>query len=126
MSDLTLFDAEPYTVAPAAAEPAEKLSADRRRTLRQTADLAKGRHPLTGGRLHPDAAPAGDRAAPGLRCGTCRYRQVIGYHNRAYGKCLWPNENGDLNELPRVTHGAGSDVRRWWSACSDYQPREAT
>ncbi|HZN76071.1 MAG TPA: hypothetical protein VFC00_30945 [Micromonosporaceae bacterium] len=106
MTDLTLFDAAPYAVPAAEVEPVEKLSADRRRTLRQATALAAGRHPLTRGRLHPDAAPHDDRQAPGARCGTCRFREVIGYHNRSYGKCLWPDVDGDLNELARVTHGA--------------------
>lgn len=124
MTEAALFDAEPYTVTPV--EPGEKLSAGRRLTLRQAADLAKGRHPLTGGRLHADAAPAGDRSAPGTRCGGCRFREVIGYHNRAYAKCLWPDTDGDLNELSRVTHGPATDCRQWWPACSDWQSREAT
>lgn len=124
MSDLALFDAAPYTIDPLAEAP-EKLSAGRRLTLRQAADLARGIHPLTGGRLHPDAAPAGDRAAPGTRCGTCRFRGVIGYHNRSYGKCLWPDPDAArIDLLPRVTHGAGSDCRAFWPACTDYQPRE--
>lgn len=125
MTEAALFDAEPYTVPTAIMEPGETLSADRRRTLRQARDLTAGRHPLTGGRLHPDAAPADDRRAEGARCGTCRFRAVIGYHNRSYGKCLWPNPDAaKLHDLPRVTHGAATDCRGWWPACTDWQPQE--
>jgi hypothetical protein len=59
-----LFDLD--TPAP---DPAEKLSYGRRLTRRQRAQLAAGVHPLTRGPLHPDAAPAEPRDAPGLRCG---------------------------------------------------------
>lgn len=120
MSEAALFDAAPYTVAPV--EPGEKLSAGRRLTLRQAADLAKGRHPLTGGRLHPDAAPADDREAPGARCGTCRFRVSGGYP-----KCRWPDPGEyRVAKLPRVTHGPATDCRQWWPACTDWQPREET
>lgn len=127
MTEAALFDAAPYTVPAAVVEPGEKLSAGRRLTLRQTADLNAGRHPLTGGRLHPDAAPAGDRTAAGTRCGTCRFRVVGGYHGRHYPKCHWPNPDEYLTaNLPRVTHGPATDCRQWWPACETYEPREET
>lgn len=120
MTEAALFDAEPYTVA---TDEPEHLSADRRRTLRLTRDLALGRHPLTGGRLHPDAAPADDRTAPGARCGTCRFRVTGGQ----YPKCRWPDPGEyRIAKLPRVTHGPATDVRAWWPACTDWQPTEAT
>lgn len=120
MSDLALFAADPYTIP--AVDPGEKLSAGRRLTLRQSADLARGVHPLTGGRLHPDAAPADDRDAPGLRCGTCLFRVPGGQ----YPKCRWPDPTEyRVSKLPRVTHGPATDCRAWWSACTDYRPREA-
>jgi hypothetical protein len=28
-------------------------------------------------------------------------------------------------EYPRVSNGAGTDVRSWWPACPDYQPETA-
>ncbi|WP_431728630.1 hypothetical protein [Verrucosispora sp. TAA-831] len=117
MAELGLFDAAAYQVLPA---PAEKLSADRRRTQRQAAILAAGQHPLglAIGRhlpLHPDAPPADDRQATGPRCGSCWYREVLGHHNQSYGKCT-------ADDGSRISHGAGTDVRRWWPACRDYSP----
>jgi hypothetical protein len=70
-----LFDLEPGAVPPV---PAEKLSAGRRLTARQHVQLAAGIHPLTRGPLHPDAAPAEPRDAPGLRCGACAHRVLAG------------------------------------------------
>lgn len=121
MADVALFDATPYVVE-TAAEPVEKLSADRRRTQRQGEALAARWHPLglALGRsllLHPDAPAADDREAPGPRCGTCWYREVFSYHRRSYAKCT--ADDGD-----RVSHGAGTDVRAWWPACRDYSPGE--
>ncbi|PZG04387.1 hypothetical protein C1I95_33300 [Micromonospora craterilacus] len=117
MADAGLFDAAAYQVTPA---PVEKVSADRRRTLRQAAALAAGRHPLglALGRhlpLHPDAPPADDRQAAGPRCGSCWHRQVLGHHNRSYGKCT-------ADDGGRISNGAGTDVRRWWPGCRDYSP----
>lgn len=117
MSD-GLFDVPPGFVPP----PIPGMSADQRRTVRQARALANGAHPLSLAfnrhiSLHPDAAPADDRQAEGLRCGTCRYRQVLGHHSRSYPKC-------QVGDGARISHGAGTDVRSWWSACVDYQPRE--
>ncbi len=93
----------------------EPLSADRRRTQRQTEFLERGQHPLAAAldwpiRLHDEAAPVDDRTAPGRRCGNCWERQVFRYHNRSYAKCTY-------GDGVRVTHGAGTDVRAWWPAC---------
>ena len=120
MNDDALFDIDPANVR--TPEPAEKISADRRRTIRQAEALARGVHPLALAvgwriRLHPDAAPANDPKSDGLRCGGCRFRQVIGYHSRSYPKC----RHGDG---VRESHGAGTDVRAWWPACTDYEPTE--
>ena len=100
MTDLELFHVEP--VIPPTPEPAEKLSADRRRTLRQKADVAQGVHPLMRTRTFPDMGT----------CGDCTHRLVLGHHNRSWPKC----------ELAGITHGAGSDCRAWWPACSRYEP----
>jgi hypothetical protein len=131
MTELALFDAAPYLVPTAEVEPGEKLSAGRRLTLRQAADLARGRHPLTGGPLHPDAAPHDDRSAPGARCGSCRFRALFGHHDRTYPKCSYPvpTRDGepihpaDHERMTRVAHSAASDCRSWWPACISHQPR---
>lgn len=128
-----LFDVpEPEPVA-----PAEKVSADRRRTQRQLAAISNGLHPLgltLAGRqllLHPDAPR--DRDAPGPRCGDCRFRRLFEHHNRTYPKCTHgattttrPTYDGkgtyQHTEYPRASNGAGTDIRAWWAACSDHEP----
>lgn len=126
MADQTLFDATPYAVEPPA--PPAKLSPDRARTLRQTAALAAGRHPLQpiAGhllRLHPEAAPHDDRTAPGRRCGNCWHRHVLPWHNRTWPKCTYgvanPTDTADGSH-PRISHSAASDCRAWWPACTDH------
>jgi len=107
---LELFELPPDAVVPVVPEP--KLSTDRRRTIRQLNLLRRGRHPIGNARLHPDAPPADDRDAPGPRCGSCWYRELL-HRSRAWPKCtkhdgIW------------VTHSASSDVRAWWPACVDY------
>jgi hypothetical protein len=108
-----------------APDPYAGLSADRRRTLRQATVLADGRHPLTGYALHAEAAPAGDRRAPGRRCGNCWHRTAATWHDRTHLKCGWTGAMG-ADEVartapPRVTHGAGTDLRDWWPACGDHE-----
>ncbi len=99
MNDLELFHVD----APAAPEPGPDLSADQRRTLRQKADVERGRHPLRRQSCtFPDAGT----------CGECAYRVVLRYHGRSYAKC----------EQAEMTHGAASDCRAWWPACDRYEP----
>jgi hypothetical protein len=103
----------------------EPLSADARRTRRQTATLAAGWHPL-GPKLHPQAAPADDRTAAGRRCGTCWYRKVVNAgHAGTFPKCHF----GALNPTdtdprpgrpPRASNSAATDCRAWWPACVDH------
>lgn len=131
----SLFDVEaPAGSAPPAGGIApEPLPADPKtrgqiRLKRQGEALAAGWHPLSltsapGLRLHADAAPAGDRAAPGLRCGTCRMRVLQSGHARAFPKCLYPDPDvRPRGGWPRDTNGDGTDVRAWWPACPGYQP----
>lgn len=118
-----LFDAAPFHVIPAGQPAPEKVSADRKRTARQLAGLGRGRHPISGLPLHPQAAPAADKTAAGLRCRDCRFRQQMGGHARSYPKCYWPDPSlYRLEELPRVTMGAATDCRAWFPACTDFEP----
>lgn len=102
--------------------PAPKLKPDQRRIQRQAEHLAAGQHPLVAALrtplgLHPNAAPADDRDAPGLRCGTCEFR-VVPWREVAgrFPKCSFGGK------WARATGGPGTDVRAWWPACPDYSP----
>jgi hypothetical protein len=96
VSDLELFHLD--SPPPTPSEP--KLSADRRRTLRQKADVARGVHPLMRTRTFPDVGA----------CGDCAHRQPGSAHR-------WPK-----CDLVAVTHGPGTDCRAWWPACGRYEP----
>jgi len=104
-------------------EPAERLSPDRRRTQRYLRLIQVGRHPF-GGPLHPQAASADDRRAPGRRCGNCWYRELLDYHARRWPKCLLgvenPTDTNPYGYAGRVAHSAASDCRSWWPACRDH------
>jgi hypothetical protein len=125
MDGNALFDAAPYATAP---EPAGKLTGDARRRQRQDEAIRGGFHPLGVAlrqpiRLHPDAPRDGDPNAPGPRCGSCWYRRAIRGNSRSYPKCVHGLENPTdtaAAAAPRITHGAGTDVRAAWPACSDY------
>ena len=78
------------------------LSAGRRLTLRQRADVTAGRHPLMRGPL----------AGNGETCGTCVHRVLV-QHNRTYPKC----------DLTSMTCSAASDCRAWWPACPRWEQR---
>lgn len=118
-----LFDVAPVEASPAAAEP--QLTDGQKRIKRQAAALAVGWHPLSlttapNLRLHVEAAPARDKDAPGRRCGTCRFRVMVGGHARAYPKCRFPDPDGRRGL--RESGGLGSDVRAWWPACPQHEP----
>lgn len=91
-----------FHVDPTTPDPLAGLSPDRRRTLRQRADVERGIHPLTRGKARPDLG----------NCGTCAHRVLQLHYDRTYPKC----ERG-----PRSS-GAATDVRRWWPACDRYEP----
>lgn len=120
---------EGYDPAPPPPSRDPDLSADRRRTLRQAEQIARGVHPLTGGPIHLlaslDATPDDGKHEP-YRCGSCRFRQVLRYHNRRYPKCtrdLWHGDNDmAITDSPRISHSAATDVRAWWPACNGYEP----
>lgn len=116
MNDTLFPDLVP--LVPLEPEPVEKLSADRRRTLRQRADVDAGRHPLTRGRLSADE---------GATCGSCRFRLSVPYHNKSYPKCIWRRNDVDAATYesntppPFVSHSASSDVRAWWPGCANHE-----
>jgi len=105
---------------PAAAVPTpppRRFGADVRRTERQRQIVLDGMHPLTGGRLHPDAPrDATDAHAAGLRCGSCAHRVL-----RSAGGKAWPKCRAYHGRY--LTNGAATDVRAWWPACPAYDRR---
>jgi hypothetical protein len=105
--DLVLPDPTPVEVK-------EKLSAGRRLTLRQKADIDAGRHPLIrGARL----------AGNGETCGSCELLVRVGWHNRTYLKCTLGLAPGrPLDEAPYAAHSAQTDCRAWWPACVNWKP----
>lgn len=124
-----LFDVDPA----AAPEPPAKLTTGERMRRRQAAAIRHGQHPLVVAlrisiRLHPDASrDPDDREALRPRCGTCRFRDL---HNagtaQSFTKCWLPGARPSPVGYPRITGGPGTDVRAWWPACSDYQPKETS
>lgn len=105
------------------AGPAERLSPDRRRTLRQRTLIAQGRHPM-GGRLHIEAAPGDDLKAEGRRCGNCWYRRLVDWNCRTYPKCFLgvrnPTDSDPYPIQDRIAHSAATDVRAWWPGCTEH------
>lgn len=123
MSQDALFDSEPYAAEGQA--DLTGLSPDRRRTVRQSVAIELGQHPLAlaVGPLvllgdNPKVEPymGEGKAWWAKRCGNCQFRGVFGHHDRTYGKCTY-------DEPARMSHGAATDCRAWWPACTDYQPR---
>jgi hypothetical protein len=114
------------------------LSPDARRTWRQRQASSNGVHPLAlvfpGIRVHPDAphpdGPGGNE--PGPRCGSCRFRELVGHHNRAHAKCTYgavdtvrtgyDGKPYTVTDYPRHSHSGATDVRAWWPACTDHTP----
>lgn len=137
--DMSLFPELDDDVAAYEAEVAREadrianLSAGQRLTLRQADDVAAGRHPLTGGPLHPLASRHRDADAPKadpFTCGSCLFRKTERYHGKSYAKCWLPNPTAGADApmeriYDRVTHGPASDVRAWWPACRDYSPGDS-
>jgi hypothetical protein len=121
LSEPTLFEVpdDAWVIPP----PKEELTRGERRKRLVDTRIANGVHPL--GRpvlLHPDASRDPENRTDGPRCGGCVFRQQVRYHDRTWPKCWYP----DVDEFPhpRDTHCESSDIRKWWPACRDYQPKE--
>jgi hypothetical protein len=88
-----------------------------RRRAREAVTIRVGFHPLTRGKLHPDADP-GSTSAP--TCGSCRFRRPVERHTggepKVYPKCFYAYPS-------RVNHGPGTDVLASWPACADWAPK---
>lgn len=118
-----------------------KTTPGERRRARVAQAITYGRHPLSlipgirPIRLHPDgdgrAATKENAADRPMRCGTCRFRELLGGHARNYPKCVYgapsyPNGNLNAYGSPRITGGEQTDCLAWWPACTDYQAKDAT
>lgn len=90
-------------------EPATILGKAAQLTIRQGKLLAAGVHPENHLPLSPQAAPADDRNAPGLRCGGCSHMVKKRQGNGEWLKC---DLAGNLK---------GPDARAWWPACNRFK-----
>lgn len=64
---------------------------------------------------HPKGTPAIPGTGPaGATCKHCRHFRRIVYHGQVYLKC------GQMESA--WTHGAATDIRAGWPACSEFQP----
>lgn len=145
-----LFPDDGLRVAPSHDEP--ELTYGERQRRRQGALIANGYHPLAGPlrnrlRLHPDADRAQNREDPqsGPTCGSCALRQLVGGHAKSFPKCFagtftttitdeqrrnYPMMYGGAKpgavstHHPRQTNADATDVKAWWPACTDHQPKE--
>jgi hypothetical protein len=96
------FDLPPLTPGYLSTDPADELSADQRRTLRNQAELDAGRHPATGAPLlHPDWE---------FQCRDCIHAHRVEGGARRFWKC-------DLHRLG-MSRSAASDIRIGWPACT--------
>jgi hypothetical protein len=86
--------------------PAEQLSAGRRLTIRQHADIEAGRHPLTRDPVNSN----------GETCGTCVFR-----HPGRFPKCWW--RPGETGPRPFISHGLATDCRASWPACKRWEAK---
>ena len=98
MSDDRLFDVPEM-------ESPEKISADRKRTMRHHAALERGEHPLMGGPM---------RQRPGETCGTCDHHVMQGGVAGTFHKCALRN-----------TGGPATDIRVSWPGCVKWKDEES-
>ncbi|MDP9101620.1 MAG: hypothetical protein M3N21_05685 [Actinomycetota bacterium] len=91
------------------------VSRDRRRTAAQHRAVAQGIHPLTRTRTRPELGT----------CGQCAFLVSVGHNSRRYLKCAFGIDPATtpIFMAPRITRGAGTDVRAFWPACSDFVAR---
>ncbi|MEU5155611.1 hypothetical protein [Glycomyces sp. NPDC021274] len=98
---------------------------------RQQARIDAGMHPLSG----VGAMPRLIRLAPSGTgtCGSCKHLARVGlpvgdgYRTKTFSKCTFAadrDERGRVTFAPRISNSTGTDCRRKWPACTDYQPRD--
>lgn len=130
MTQPDLFEVEPA----APPEPDVKLSPDQRRTQRQHQAIANGVHPLglviPSVRVHLEVLVGGST----ITCGDCQFRKLDRHHNASHPKCTFGSSEVHrvghegkgyvATEYPRISRGAGTDVRAFWPACMDFEAAE--
>lgn len=126
--DTALFDvADSVRTVPEPKEPLSRTAQHHRKVARR---IGSGVHPL--GHpicLHPDAPRDLDHqeskrsTSDGPRCGSCKFRVLVEYHNRSWPKCHLPTVIGGRETYPRDTHSEASDIAAWWPACTSWEPR---
>lgn len=122
--DCGLFGLPEGYEPPPPKEPPSRTQQYHRRVARR---IGQGNHPLGGLRLHPaaprdlDSEEARRSDATGPRCGSCKFRQIIGVGNKRVPKCRFPTRVGDRETYPRDTANSETDVAAWWPACTDYE-----
>jgi hypothetical protein len=105
----------------------DEATAGERMRRRQALRIAHGCHPLSIYGvcipLHADAPRDAHRGddRPYPRCGGCRFRRLVGGHERDYPKCLAGYDGHEWSTAVRASASTASDVRAWWPACADYQ-----
>ena len=110
-----LFDASTYLVHVPDPPPARTLGE------RQRDKISAGLHPLSS-----TARTGYLRLGSEGTCGTCVYRKPVpsSYRTRHF-KCTYGAEinpaNGHVVWAPRIAHSQQTDVRAWWSGCTDYE-----
>jgi hypothetical protein len=97
----------------------------------QQSRIDAGMHPLSGVGAVPRLirlAPAGTGT-----CGTCRHFARVdmpvgdGYRTKTFPKCTFAADRDEQDRItiaPRISNSTGTDCRRKWPACTDYQPKE--
>lgn len=126
---LALFPADPYRADPEPSAPDDRTRGQRLRD-RQAARIVAGLHPLSLRgvyiRLHPAVPPDPSRDDGGdyPRCGTCRFRVLVGGRGRAFPKCLVGYRPPVVQTAPRYSGGDATDVRAWWPGCGDWEPKD--
>lgn len=106
MTTDALFDGFDDAVAP------EKLTAGERRRRRQQAAIDRGQHPLS--LLFGYMPLAANESAT---CGKCVHRVNRHGGAKSYPKCDIPG---------RDSRSEASDVRAWWPACKEFEPKDVT
>lgn len=101
MTQPTMDEMRAQRDAIAVAPAAPGLSADRRRTAKQKAQLEAGVHPATRRPL------LGDREST---CGDCEHHTALKHHDKR-----------DLHYLGGWTRSASSDIRVSWPACDLFE-----